>query len=721
MKRKIAGLLLAALLCIGSAVYLAEPAAAAKSSADFEDLKDLDLETKAKFDALIEAGIFDGVEEGKFGVNDKMNRAQFAKAAALVFNLDVKDNAASSFDDVTADDPANGYAVPYIEAIKQAGITDGYGEGIFNPAGEVTKEQLAAFLVRGLGWEKDAQATPGVSDDSVSDWAKSYVALAIEKKILASGEDGTFDGNGAASRAELVTSSYGAAEIIVEEYNNYLEKQAGPDNQDEDDAEPPRKPIDKLIESVTKAQEQIEIITKEKEKAKEQEENEQQEAAAPITPYVPYIPPAPSAAAAPSAQPASGTVVASGTQVALTSATDSATIYYTTDLSQPTASSTQYTGPITITGDTTIKAIAVKSGYSNSSIAAFEYTVTAPIVLPDAISSMTEGQAYNGTVAKQSGGTGDVTYAVTDGALPQGLALDLNTGAITGTPSVSGAYSFTITATDSTTPPTTASKAYTGTITPVTKTPLELINEAAESGDWNGIDETTFTEAGITGVTPGNVAAIIAALKSDGAAPWTITEIEYITAAAIVEIEKQAALDLINEAADSGDWAGIDETTLTNAGVTGVTADNAAAIIAALEADGAAPWTLADVQSIVNTVIADLEKQAAVDLINTAASSRDWTGVTVETFAKAGITGITEVNLYGYQGMLQNVYYYNPGTRTAAEIQAILDELTYVDALLTYFANPYGSRPTLETFARAGITGVNASNIDDIIEGLVVE
>lgn len=195
-------------------------AEAAKSSADFSDLKDLDAATKAKFDEMIAAGIFDGVKEGTFGLKEKMNRAQFAKVAALVFKLKVDTSLkTSSFTDVKADDPANGYALPYIEAVKAAGITDGYAEGQYNPAGEVTKEQLATFLLRGLGLDKEAQATPGVTDKTVSDWAKGYVALAIEKKLLTSGTDGTFGGTSAATRDLLVLSSHEAKQQYKPGFN----------------------------------------------------------------------------------------------------------------------------------------------------------------------------------------------------------------------------------------------------------------------------------------------------------------------------------------------------------------------------------------------------------------------------------------------------------------------------------------------------------------------
>lgn len=184
-------------------------AVSAKTSADFNDLKDLDATTKAKFDSLISAGIFDGVSEGTFGLKDKMNRAQFAKVAALIFKLKVDNTlTASTFTDVKASDPANGYALPYIEAIVKAGITDGFAPGQYNPAGEVTKEQLAAFLIRGLGMENQVKATAGLNDPTISTWAQSYAALAISLKLLQANADGTFGGMTPATRDLLVLSSY---------------------------------------------------------------------------------------------------------------------------------------------------------------------------------------------------------------------------------------------------------------------------------------------------------------------------------------------------------------------------------------------------------------------------------------------------------------------------------------------------------------------------------
>ncbi|MDQ0902962.1 S-layer homology domain-containing protein [Paenibacillus sp. V4I7] len=206
---------LSVVLTSAMALSMFSSVAFGKTSADFTDLKDLDAATKVKFDAMITAGIFDGVTETTFGLKDEMNRAQFAKVAALIMGLEVnKDLKTSTFTDVSVTDAANGYALPYIEALKTAGVTDGYAEGQYNPAGKVTKEQLATFLVRVLGQDAAAKGKTG-TDTTVSGWAQGYVALALELKLLSNGTDGKFGGMTNATRDLLVTGAYEAKQQYV--------------------------------------------------------------------------------------------------------------------------------------------------------------------------------------------------------------------------------------------------------------------------------------------------------------------------------------------------------------------------------------------------------------------------------------------------------------------------------------------------------------------------
>lgn len=79
-------------------------------------------------------------------------------------------------------------------------------------------------------------------------------------------------------------------------------------------------------------------------------------------------------AAAPTFDPVGGTYI--GAQdITISSATESATIYYTIDGSTPTTSSTKYTEPITISANKTLKAIATKSGMNNSAVISADYTI----------------------------------------------------------------------------------------------------------------------------------------------------------------------------------------------------------------------------------------------------------------------------------------------------------------------------------------------------------
>ena len=71
-------------------------------------------------------------------------------------------------------------------------------------------------------------------------------------------------------------------------------------------------------------------------------------------------------------------------------------------------------------------------------------------IVTSGLSSGTVGMPYSATLSA-SGGTPPYSWAIVGGSLPPGLSLSSN-GAITGTPSSTGSYDFTVQVTDSTTP-----------------------------------------------------------------------------------------------------------------------------------------------------------------------------------------------------------------------------------------------------------------------------
>ena len=112
-------------------------------------------------------------------------------------------------------------------------------------------------------------------------------------------------------------------------------------------------------------------------------------------------------AAIPTFSVAAGTYTTVQT-VTISDATTSAAIYYTTDGSTPTASSTLYSGPITVGVTEAITAIAVATNYNNSAIVTVAYFINLP---PPAFTIASSSD----TVLVQ-GGNGSVTLTVTANA-----------------------------------------------------------------------------------------------------------------------------------------------------------------------------------------------------------------------------------------------------------------------------------------------------------------
>jgi hypothetical protein len=158
------------------------------------------LDTQAKYDALVAAGIFDGTNNGA-ELNAGMTREQLAKIVALLKKFPLPTVTATGYTDVAADR----WSAEEIAAVSKATpfIMDGTAPGIFNPEGTVTIEQLATVLVRALDLKVDASA---VVTGTVSDWAKANVATVVKLGLLEAKTDYTAD----AARSVLVDATFAA-------------------------------------------------------------------------------------------------------------------------------------------------------------------------------------------------------------------------------------------------------------------------------------------------------------------------------------------------------------------------------------------------------------------------------------------------------------------------------------------------------------------------------
>jgi hypothetical protein len=104
-------------------------------------------------------------------------------------------------------------------------------------------------------------------------------------------------------------------------------------------------------------------------------------------------------AATPTFSPAAGTYATTQT-VTISGATAGTTIYYTTNGTTPTTSSSVYNSPITVSATETLKAIAVASGYLPSAVISVTYTLPAGfnISVNPSVLSLTAAQPATATV-----------------------------------------------------------------------------------------------------------------------------------------------------------------------------------------------------------------------------------------------------------------------------------------------------------------------------------
>lgn len=109
------------------------------------------------------------------------------------------------------------------------------------------------------------------------------------------------------------------------------------------------------------------------------------------------------------ATPGAGFINA-GDSVTLTSDTEGATIHYTIDGSEPTASSPVYSAPIVINEDTTVKAFAVKEGLTSSKVYTYEYIIQKDVVRIHDIQGEGHFSKYEGL--NVNGVEGVVTYVL---------------------------------------------------------------------------------------------------------------------------------------------------------------------------------------------------------------------------------------------------------------------------------------------------------------------
>lgn len=167
-----------------------------------------EMTAQEKFEALKAKGIFTGINAaGDAGLDQNMNRAQFARVAALILGLegigkmDTLKVTEKPFPDV---DLGKWYTEE-VAAVKAAKVLVGNADGTFNPEGNISVQELAVVTANLLSLKpvEDAKV------EGAADWAAKYI-----KAIQDAGVSFPTNYTEAATRGQLVAISFQADEKL---------------------------------------------------------------------------------------------------------------------------------------------------------------------------------------------------------------------------------------------------------------------------------------------------------------------------------------------------------------------------------------------------------------------------------------------------------------------------------------------------------------------------
>lgn len=202
MKTRLISFVLALVLVLG----MAAPALAAESG--YSDVPE-DHWAAESVRRATELGIFEGVGGGRFGLGQPISRASFVTALVRLFGWETV-TPEGRFEDVPADSW-------YAAAVETAGANEALVSGSrnFRPQDNITREEMAVMIVRGLGYASLAPmaAELGTPFDDVT-INEGFIAIAYDMGLISGMEDGRFAPGETASREQ-------AAAVLVRLYERW--------------------------------------------------------------------------------------------------------------------------------------------------------------------------------------------------------------------------------------------------------------------------------------------------------------------------------------------------------------------------------------------------------------------------------------------------------------------------------------------------------------------
>ncbi|WP_158289542.1 S-layer homology domain-containing protein [Paenibacillus flagellatus] len=163
---------------------------------------------KSDIELLASKLIVEGATSSEFQPDRNLTRAEFVALAVRAFGL-VEIKGVTYFNDVETGDWHSGI----VAAAAKAGLIDGYEDGTFRPNDSITREELAAIVVRAYTYaggriamddSSQSQLLAKWADADRIVWGQKDVAKAVSAGFMVGMTDSTLETYGSATRAQTV-------------------------------------------------------------------------------------------------------------------------------------------------------------------------------------------------------------------------------------------------------------------------------------------------------------------------------------------------------------------------------------------------------------------------------------------------------------------------------------------------------------------------------------
>ena len=163
-------------------------------------------------DRWVDRGIVKGYEDGTFGPDRFIKRAEFAALVNRTFGYATLSS--TKFPDVADDD---WFAADVSKAVG-AGYMKGYDDGTFRPDDFITRQEAALVFARIYELEETHETYDFTDIESIPNWSRWAVVAVAKAGIMTGYPDGSFGPAGKIKRAETVTVlDRLVAEVFTEE------------------------------------------------------------------------------------------------------------------------------------------------------------------------------------------------------------------------------------------------------------------------------------------------------------------------------------------------------------------------------------------------------------------------------------------------------------------------------------------------------------------------